>query len=917
MIMKRVFSFVLAFVMLLSLVPVAIASGGNTLDVSVNGLTVTHGDTMGWQSDDEVLMGSAPNGSSINWQPGNGEIVATLIPGNSNPAGATLTFTNALPTTATLKFTYTLTNTDYYAEFRDFEGNAVPQTFEMELQSGDSFNTIAISADPGCGSAVLTISNISLSTGGDVTATFQPAENGSYTVNGEKVEAEIEKTAAVGTSYAVSATAADGYQFFGWYNGTRYLSYKAEENLMINENCTVYPVFIKNDVAVFGVGEARFQNLTDADAYASSGAVKTIVLMNDGILTGEHTISAGNTLLIPYNDLHSVHTEAISTAYEEGSNWVNVEWVQPTAYRTLTMAPGAKITVKGALNVGGRHSAGPFLTAGTPSGDIGMIQMAENANITVENGGQLYCWGYIYGDGTVTVNYGGATHENFQFSDFRGGNMTVFLAKSFLVFPLSQYYVQNIEVATTFAYGASEYVWGSVYLQGMVLGTAVKFIGNDHLSMFVPGENGTVTKTYDPVTDRLVIDIDGDSSINPMGLELGGIAIDTATFVLPINSNMTIKVNSGNTSLYQSLALLPGVKLTIAENATLTVKSREALKDENGKYVHYTGSNNLIVYDRDQWFSGYEPVIVNGELVGAQPVETKFVYAKNGFARLQPVAYSPTRSYTRTEEDLLDAVVDINGKLITDGFIYTTVDVDLEQYFLYQNVQITGGGASVISSKGTGKLVMNNGAGYDAITHQPSHKNTDMLEFIYLPMSPARLQNADGEYLDTLAAAPGAEYNYCAACGNWYAGNLGTHMIDITWVIDGVGGTQEVCENTQPVFNEGNDPVKAGFEFIGWSTGNDNEPEYTSANLPLAVEDATYFACFREKTTALLGDLNLDGKVNSDDLTALARHVAGIETVNGQALINADVNGDGEVNSDDLTMHARYVAGIITDWSQE
>ena len=69
---------------------------------------------------------------------------------------------------------------------------------------------------------------------------------------------------------------------------------------------------------------------------------------------------------------------------------------------------------------------------------------------------------------------------------------------------------------------------------------------------------------------------------------------------------------------------------------------------------------------------------------------------------------------------------------------------------------------------------------------------------------------------------------------------------------------------------------------------------------------------------SVLGDLNLDGAVDSDDLTLLARHVGGIEPVeDAQALANCDVNGDGQINSDDLTRHARYVGGIITDWDDE
>ena len=67
-----------------------------------------------------------------------------------------------------------------------------------------------------------------------------------------------------------------------------------------------------------------------------------------------------------------------------------------------------------------------------------------------------------------------------------------------------------------------------------------------------------------------------------------------------------------------------------------------------------------------------------------------------------------------------------------------------------------------------------------------------------------------------------------------------------------------------------------------------------------------------------LGDLDLDGDVDAEDLTILARHVAGIEVLTDvTALTNADVDGSGEITAEDLTLHARYVAGIITDWDQQ
>jgi len=61
----------------------------------------------------------------------------------------------------------------------------------------------------------------------------------------------------------------------------------------------------------------------------------------------------------------------------------------------------------------------------------------------------------------------------------------------------------------------------------------------------------------------------------------------------------------------------------------------------------------------------------------------------------------------------------------------------------------------------------------------------------------------------------------------------------------------------------------------------------------------------------LLGDVDKNGAVEADDLTRLARHVGGIETItDAQSLTNADVTKNKSVDADDLTRLARHVGGI-------
>lgn len=98
-------------------------------------------------------------------------------------------------------------------------------------------------------------------------------------------------------------------------------------------------------------------------------------------------------------------------------------------------------------------------------------------------------------------------------------------------------------------------------------------------------------------------------------------------------------------------------------------------------------------------------------------------------------------------------------------------------------------------------------------------------------------------------------------------------------------------------------PLAASFKNIRLSDGQKD----------LAVAPAEWTGTAVTAGEVVKGDVTLDGEVDADDLTALARHVAKIETLDAaSALANADVDDNGTLSADDLTKLARYVAKIIS-----
>lgn len=679
---RRFVSLLLTFVTILTLLPA----------MTLPALAATKGTVTGLA--DENIGLSFNGDEKASWSANGTSIIgaATSTGGTCSDTSyeSTLTITNKKLTTATLSFDYSIEQNSGKIQVDGTEVSS-SASFTKELAANESVK-VYIKSGSTSAATKITLTNVVLVSDVNATATFVPAENGTYTVNGKLITEEYSNTQSSMTAYTVVATPADGYQFLGWYNLTtgKCIATAASTALNIESDCTITAKFASKAAALFETGGQPFDDLKKAVSYAQANGQSKITLATDGSISDTYTIPAGITLLIPFDAAGTLYTDAPAAIRTTPAS---------KAFRTLTMSEGSSITVNGAISLGGRYFAAGGGQQGRPVGDYGYIKMADNSSITVKNGGKLYAWGFISGSGSVLAESGATVYEFYQIADFRGGSASSNMR--YKVFPFSQYFVQNIEVPLRLNAGANEQVYSGVYAMKTTYTTAINFIGDT--GMFKV-ESGSFTKDYDEKTDRLVFTVNGEAALNTLSLKLAGMNVNSESYVLPITNNITINIQSGNVMINQDAALLAGVEVNIAEGAGLTVA--------DGK--------NIYFYDSDEWNSD------------------NFVW---GPCKFKSVAYAPGKAYNRSNNDLVDAKMDVNGSVTAIGAIYTTK-----------------GGADICSSNKTGKYVQQGAPGKDSNTYQ--YKTNDNKEVI-IPITAAKLKNIDDSYTETAKASAGQTIPYC------------------------------------------------------------------------------------------------------------------------------------------------------------
>ncbi len=693
---------------------------------------------------------------------------------------STLTITNNKLTKATLSFDYTvaLSNGTIQVDGTKVSSGA---SFTKELATNESVK-IYIKSGSTSAATRITMTNVKLVSNATAMVTFQPAENGSYTVDGKTITETYTNTQSSMTAYQVVATPANGYQFLGWYNVTegKYIHTSPKAALNIENDCTITARFAIATAAIFETGGQVFDDLNGAITEAQKKLPATIALVSSGAITETYTIPSGVTLLIPFDEAKTCYTATPApTTSQAGAK----------AFRTLTMSEGASLTVNGAISVGGQYFAASGNGKGRMVGPYGYIKMESGSAIDVKSGGALYAWGFISGSGAVTVQSGGSVYEWYQILDFRGGTASTQMGNK--VFPFNQYAVQNIEVPLTVHAGATETAYSGVNALGGIKPTSLVFIGEEGLFKVV---SGSLTKAYDGSTDRIHYTINGVAALNTLSLKLAGISVNSADYVLPLTNNMTVNLSSGSKlTLNQTVALLPGVEVTIGRDAELIVSQDQS----------------MYIYDVDEW----------GKYCSGGENNSKFI----------PVVYAPGRTGSRPP--LEDVKVEVNGKLTANGGIYTTK-----------------GGADICSSGG-GRYYQQGAPGKETVTYQYDGGPTKH----DIPITAAQLKNADGvnpSYTPTAGSNAGDTFTYCTGseCGGKWVPNL-----KVAAIIDGNGaqvGTYATLQEAVDAYEPDDSTAPKNYiQMLHSTTGNVD----TDKNLYLDLNGCTVTGDFTMRGKTLHG----------------------------------------------------------------
>ena len=542
---------------------------------------------------------------------------------------------------------------------------------------------------------------------------------------------------------------------------------------------------VSNGVGVCRIGTTSYAKLEDAIAYANNNPkVENIVIFmtnNYTLPAGYYTLPANATIVVPMSDSQEkeVNMTTPRIIFNDERTETPYTSIQPTEFRRLTFASGVNMDLFGDIELTCSQYASNEAYTAQPVGPYGRLVMEEGSHITLQSGSEVRAWGFVTGKGEMDARRGATVREMFQLGDWKGAMTSVQIVglvkksenptlygvvggdhSDKKIFPVTQYFIQNIESPVKYHPGAvlSTSAAVSEGLMGMsvsMAATDIAIVGvnGQHKAIFLmdqmaDAENTWVRKWYDTENDIQVYDVNSAAHIGSMVLDMGDvnllkygtvpIRLNSAKFDLPLTCNFKIHLLSGTMDFLQNTCLLPGAEVEVDKEATVTVA-----QDQDD--TEHTGA--LYVYDADEW-SRYAFKNEYGEEYNEENPQAAFT---------KTVRYSPSwngRPTKRAENTCPpDATINVHGTFMTaTGFVYCSEH-----------------GANIFSNnEDAGTFVFNESAAEAGTrdVYQVMVEGTNSLgkntNFEYRTFYPAKLKNgvADPAYANTADAEAGKAYCY-------------------------------------------------------------------------------------------------------------------------------------------------------------
>ena len=536
---------------------------------------------------------------------------------------------------------------------------------------------------------------------GNGTTDFAPL-NASANVGKVKIQGGVYSTIVNIDKYLVS-----GYNVYNLDNEHPDFA-TGHRFIVADENPTPYVCYIK--------GGNKYTSLEAAMQYTKDNSGNyTIIMTQDYTLPeGDYELPSNATLLVPRNADQTGICGA--TPARRTTKSITVENLR------LTLAAGVHINVNGKIEVGGEMYCAETGQISYVCSEYGRIHMEEGSLIQLNSGSILYAWGYITGKGEIKAKNNSEVHEMFQIGDMKSmSNIAyVYNDNSEKYFFINQYYIQNIEVPTT-------YYFNSRLISAMASFYNNKFMGDDNVKLVgtsgalflvtTNDESSWVRKSYDAVNDYQVWEVNSQAQLGSITIDfkegvpvIGSATFNSSGYYLPITNNMKIHVLDGDFAITQSSELLPGASVEIDKTASLTINS--------GKSVY--------VFDNDQWPLG-----------------------------ITQVAYSPSwKNGAKPTRTKVDAALNVHGKIVVKGSLYTTNSISdgtnaTNGANIYSNNEDAGtvSFATIAASSTSIQLITSVGSGNSKVKRTVS-------------MEPAKLKNNDGSYAATAGTQSGEAWIY-------------------------------------------------------------------------------------------------------------------------------------------------------------